>query len=95
MEGLAEGKDLTLSCPTASPSWVLWWFLRERSGLNLSCFSNSVNNLEKIFLPSYRGTTLTVPEESGAVPVSVGIEVVRGLSSVCGCQITTEFLGEK
>lgn len=84
-----------LSCPTASPSWLLWWFLRERSGLNFSCFSNSVNSLERIFLPSCRGAALTVPGESGAVPVSVGVEAVRGLPSVCGCQITTEFLGEK
>lgn len=91
-------KDLILSCPSASSwalPWVLWCFVRERSGMNLSFFSDSVNTLEKIFLPSCRGTTLPVPEGSGAVPVWVGAGAVRGLSSVCGCQITPEFLGEK
>lgn len=65
-------KDLILSCSTASSwalPWLSYWFVRERSGLNLSFFSNSVNSLEKIFLPSCRGTALPVPEDSGVVPV--------------------------
>lgn len=74
MEGLAEGKENpelshSFQLGHSFQPWVLWWFVRERSGLNLSFFSISVNTLEKVFLPSYRGTTLTVPADSGTVPV--------------------------